>query len=494
MKKWSLLATIILVAGLTLGGCGSGGGDSDSPGTTPPITTPPVTPPPGTPPPVTTTGGSLGPLRDLGDYLNSTGEEWFFATTKDINSAGLIIGQSPKNNLILWTPNTAPLAPAILTEIPSPATGMLNGFGLYYDDFYNQKANPSDNKFVSFEVLQINDAGLVIGNAYAGAGESRGFVWNSKTDTFIDLTPPNFLDGAGKRVVGSYSKAIKINVNGELLVAADDSEGDRRAYFWNGETFDTVSDLLADDGTTISSFAVPRLIEVPGILSSPSEEPVALNDNWQVVISSTATEGGSQGVYFDFNIFGWAALGRFPDGSSSIPVDINNNKHIVGTSGTEGFFWDGGVMYPISNPSGAPVEIVGINNNDIVVGNSDNQAFVWTINATTREGVFTPIGTLGGASSTAVAINDLNEVIGYSTTGNNYSEGNVTAAVTHGFLWKNNLMYDLGAHSPPNYAYSFNPDFYFSKATAISETGIVTGISYSINGHARGFTLTPLFP
>src|SRR5690606_35974883 len=121
-------------------------------------------------------------------------------------------------------------------------------------------------------------------------------------------------------------------------------------------------------------------------------------------------------------------------------------------------------------------------------------AFVWSIDATTQKGVFTSIGTLGGTSSTAVAINDRNEVIGYSTTGNSYTEGNVTAAVEHGFLWKNNVIYDLGAHSPPNYAYPFNPDFYFSKATAISESGIVTGISYSINSHARGFTLTPVFP
>jgi probable HAF family extracellular repeat protein len=488
MKKWSLLATIILVAGLILGGCGSGGGsDSETPGTTPPGTTPPVTPP-GTTPPVTTTGGSLGSLKDLGDYLNSPGEEWFFATTKDINSAGWIIGQSPGNNLILWTPNTVATNPPVLTAIPLPASGMLNGFGLFYDDFYNQKSNPSENEFVAFEVLQINDAGLIIGNAYAGADESRGFVWDSVNDTFIDLTPPNFLDGAGKRVVGSYSKAIKINVNGELLVAADDSEGARRAYFWDGVTFYTVSDLLADDGTPIPPFDVPLLIEVPGILSSPSEEPVALNDNWQVVISSTAKEGGAQGVYVDFNIGGWSALGRFPDAPASVPIDINNNEHIVGTSGTEGFFWAGGVMQPISNPSGDPVEIVGINNNDIVIGNSGNQAFVWA------DGVFTSIGTLGGTSSTAVAINDRNEVIGYSTTGNLYSEGNITVAVEHGFLWKNNVMYDLGAHSPPNYAYPFNPNFYFSKATAISETGIVTGISYSINGHARGFTLTPVFP
>jgi hypothetical protein len=55
-------------------------------------------------------------------------------------------------------------------------------------------------------------------------------------------------------------------------------------------------------------------------------------------------------------------------------------------------------------------------------------------------------------------------------------------------------MYDLGAHSPPNYTYPFDPDFYFSRAAAISENGRVAGDSFSINAHDRGFTLTPVFP
>lgn len=494
MKKQVLLI-VLLLAMFSLQGCGSK--DNATPAATTPTTDPttPTTDPttPTTDPTTPTTTvptdtvlstASLGTLTDIGDYLNPAGEEWFFASTTDVSSAGTIIGESPGNRLIFWDP----ASPNVLTQVPNPGGG-------YYDDYYGQKTAGGTNEFVAYEVLQINDVGQVIGNRYAGADEARGFIWDSVSNTFIDLAPPNFINDAGDREFGQYSKVVDVNDKGEVLLTTDNSEGVRHAYFWDGITTTPVNDLKNEAGTTLPAFNVPNLQQVPSILRATGDEAVALNDggtpsgDTQVVTTSL-----DSGVYYDFSIGGWAALGTLADATTATPVDINNNKHIVGMSGNEGFFWDGGVMYPISNPTGAAVEVVDINNNDIVVGNSGGQGFVWSIDPATQKGVFSAIGSLGGGTSTVVAINDRDEVIGQSTTGNTYSEGNVTADVEHAFLWKNKVMYDLGAHSPPNYVYPFNPDFYFSEATAISESGIVVGNSYSINGHSRGFTLTPVFP
>ncbi|MBD1399431.1 hypothetical protein [Pelovirga terrestris] len=443
MKKLTLFLLLLFLLSFSLQGCGSGdssssGGDS---GTSNDPDDPTV-PTPSQPPSSNTvlSSQSLGELTDLGDYLNSPGEEWFFASTIDVNSAGQIIGESPGNRLIFWDPAN----PMTMEVIP---------------------LLPGSTNADAHEVLKINDHGLVIGNRYSGENATRAFIWNSVTKAITNLDDELSLEN---------TLVADINGSGAVVLTADTTDDGRRAYFWDGQS---------------GSSAVPLF----GILGSTSSESVSLNDHRQVVILSK-----EQGVYYDLTIgesngYGRATLNTLPGVESSTPVAINNNKRIAGTSGNEGFFWAGGVMYPISNPNGDAIEIVGMNNNDIVIGNSGGQAFIWQLNAQGK-GEYSNLGTLRGSYSHAVDINDQNEIVGYSTTDKSYIEGNVTADVVHGFLWKDGTMYDLGAHSPPNYEYPFNPDFYSSKAVAISETGIVTGISFSINSHSRGFTLTPTFP
>jgi probable HAF family extracellular repeat protein len=499
MKKWSLLATIILVAGLTLGGCGSGGGDSDSPGTTPPGTTPPVTPP-GTTPPTTTPPGVLGALTDIGDLLGTTGDAWYDTTTQDINDSGRILGSS-MDVLIVWNP-----------DLPNVMTVVKQGHGgKSYDDYYSQANTPSTKFFETTLGVEINNGNFVIGNSFTkdgGQNESRGYRYDYVKDTTIDLTPPNYIDNtSGKRVIGSYSKVVDINNAGEMVLTAEYEDG-LWAYYWNGSSTPNNTPLFYGTGsgtvdiTDLVNAAnvslgitvnVPNLRALPGTQGATDAEAVALNDNHQVIVNS-----GGTAVYTDLNNGGGGILNYLGSQTSTKAVDINNQNdsdgniltgHVIGNSGDEGFFWDGGVMYPISNPSGDAVEVVDLNNNDKVVGNSGGQAFLWYLDANGK-GVFQPLGSLGGGSSTAVAINDQDMVVGYSTTGAVYSEGNFSLAVEHGFLWANGAIYDLGAHSPPNYSYPFNPNLYFSKVSAISENGKVTGSSYSINAHHRGYTLT----
>jgi probable HAF family extracellular repeat protein len=107
----------------------------------------------------------------------------------------------------------------------------------------------------------------------------------------------------------------------------------------------------------------------------------------------------------------------------------------------------------------------GVNNLGQVAGYTSDanfnplQAFLWD------SGTFTDLGTLGGATSQALGINDAGQVVGFS-------EINPANHVEHAFLWDStNGMQDLGTFG----------DF-SSVATAINNAGQVVG--YVTNGQA----------
>ena len=105
---------------------------------------------------------------------------------------------------------------------------------------------------------------------------------------------------------------------------------------------------------------------------------------------------------------------------------------------------------------------VAINAHGDVIGNSWNRsgtrmrAFVW------RSGRLIPLGTLGGGSSWARALNDRGQIVGWAET---------RSGKTHAFLWEKGHMRDLGV--PPGTD--------MSEAVCITNSGLVVGVASSVN-------------
>ena len=106
-------------------------------------------------------------------------------------------------------------------------------------------------------------------------------------------------------------------------------------------------------------------------------------------------------------------LGILEEGDTLAYV-INENNHVVGTSGTRGFVWSPELgMRDLGDLGGGATNGYNMNNENVVVGesiasNGETHAFVYT------KGEMHDLGTLGGTYSTAEEINDSGIVVGAS--------------------------------------------------------------------------------
>lgn len=98
-------------------------------------------------------------------------------------------------------------------------------------------------------------------------------------------------------------------------------------------------------------------------------------------------------------------------------------------------------------------EALEINEAGQVVGRATNRAFLW------QNGSKTDLGTLGGPSAVAQALNEVGGVVGYSRL-------SLSSNFSHAVLWKDGLITDLTPDLPPTET---------SWATAINESGQIVG-------------------
>lgn len=85
--------------------------------------------------------------------------------------------------------------------------------------------------------------------------------------------------------------------------------------------------------------------------------------------------------------------------------------------------------------------VADINKTGQIVGTSGDHAFLWS------NGAMTDLGTLGGKTSAAYAVNDQGAVVG---------EASSASGEVHAFLWQNGLMTDLGVAGETSAAHGIN--------------------------------------
>jgi len=152
----------------------------------------------------------------------------------------------------------------------------------------------------------------------------------------------------------------------------------------------------------------------------------------------------------------------------SAAYGLNRAGQVVGQSGSSAFIWTKGTMQDIGS-LGRGAAAFGINNAGQVVGlsitnTSQIHAFLWT-----NIGGMQDLGTLGGQTSIARAINDSAQVVGSSTLSDNVT--------THAFLWTaTGGMQDLGTLGGTD-----------SDAYAINASGEVVGSSSDAHNNQVAF-------
>ena len=328
-------------------------------------------------------------------------------------------------------------------RLPSPFTKtyriagtLLNEDGNYRAFFWTPKGKGVKPQLVEIGTLggrysfatDINNDGAIVGKSETTRGLVRAFIWNPKAGMknlgipkVESENPPNPLPARIKfpkvKEEEIATEAIAINNQGHVVGNISIKGVFRFAFLWTPETGMTLFDTLGGKTTKVRD----------------------MNDHDQVVGESTLQTGQQHAfLWTDQNENGQPEGNEMRDlmtlgGIKSSATAINNRGHVVGVS---------------TNP------------------NNSSRAFLWLPkeqpNGVAGNRFMADLGTLGGAHSEAVGINDQGEVVGFSL--NQQGE-------RQGFLWT-----AKGTDGVPS-----NP-----KMKDLSVVlGITTNVLRTINTHAK---------
>lgn len=251
------------------------------------------------------------------------------------------------------------------------------------------------------------------------------------------------------------SRAQGINDLGQVVGEIAFSTNDRRATLWEKGGVRVLGGL--PDCEVNVAFGINEAGEVVGTsrkLSNPGPTPV-LWENGQVLALPLLT-GANQGFAFH----------------------INDAGQIVGISGppnnSRAVRWDKGAITDLGTLGGSTSRANAINDLGQIAGfaalaNGESHAALWI------EGGVLDLGTLGGTNSTAISLNSRRQIVGSART---------AANAQRAFLWEDGVMHNLNDLIPAD------SNWVLQSGEAINELGQISGFGL-YQGATRGFLLSP---
>jgi probable HAF family extracellular repeat protein len=442
---------------------------------------------------------AAGKLKDLGTLGGNSSH------AAGLNNAGQVVGYadtvSGQSHATLW--DKSKITDLIPASLSSDAVA-INSVGHIAGHFWNGSAThsyfwTSSAGAVDLGTLggattdarALNDSDLVTGASDSNNGKTQAFLWKSGTG-LVDLGSDSEQSSVGRF----------INATGAVAGDMVNPSGDTKGFYFAAGTRTLINGLPLPDTTAVGITDAGRVgghsRNVAGYIkaftwtAAEGMTELATPAGYHSFAVATSSAGHVLGRYGDSTYtqgwFLWSPDTRQvsllsgstdPSNGNSIQIveafAVNKSGQVTGSAQiqiqpnapTSGLFvWTvAGGIKGYSNPLSNGILPAAINDAGQVVGymyvsGYQTHAFSWTVGAG-----FLDLGTLGGATSTAVAVNKSGQVTGSADT----------ATTSHAFLYSKKMQ-DLGALSQD-----------YSQGLALNNLGVGVGIGYTSTGEIHPF-------